>query len=238
MADRKWKYVAGGASEGAVDCSGAFTYWYKKAGSFMYHGSNTMWREYTVAKGKIGEMELIPGMAVFKHRDWTDAQNTNKWYKTEPGDVYHVGLYIGNGKVVEAKGTKYGVVYSSIDEWKLCARLKNTEFDIGNEDSISYPAMGIVATKSGVLNVRREPNTKATILTTLPKGSAVTVTGSNDGWYQVSVGEKTGYVSADYVEIRESISVHILRATISGNDTLSEVKKYLDEKMIPYTVEG
>ena len=98
--------------------------------------------------------------------------------------------------------------------------------------------MGIVATKSGVLNVRREPNTKATILTTLPKGSAVTVTGSNDGWYQVSVGEKTGYVSADYVEIRESISVHVLRATISGDASLSDVKKYLDEKMIPYTVEG
>lgn len=44
---KEWKYVAGGASEGAVDCSGAFSYWYKQAGSFMYHGSNTMWRKYT-----------------------------------------------------------------------------------------------------------------------------------------------------------------------------------------------
>lgn len=47
MADQKWRYVAGGASEGEVDCSGAFTYWYKKAGSTMAHGSNTMWREYS-----------------------------------------------------------------------------------------------------------------------------------------------------------------------------------------------
>lgn len=65
---KPWKYVAGGASAGAVDCSGAFTYWYNKAGSFMYHGSNTMWRKYTTLKGKIGSIDLVPGMAVFKMR--------------------------------------------------------------------------------------------------------------------------------------------------------------------------
>ena len=64
------------------------------------------------------------------------------------------------------------------------------------------------------------------------------MTGSNDGWYQVNVGEVTGYVSGDYVEIRKNISVHVLRVTISGDNVLSDVKKFLDEKMIPYTVEG
>lgn len=42
-----WKYIDGYATKGIVDCSGAFTYWYKQAGSSMYHGSNTMWRKYT-----------------------------------------------------------------------------------------------------------------------------------------------------------------------------------------------
>lgn len=57
MLDHKWKYVAGGAKEGAVDCSGAFTYWYAQAGSYMYHGSNTMWRKYSVQKGAIGTLD-------------------------------------------------------------------------------------------------------------------------------------------------------------------------------------
>ena len=112
MADNKWKYVAGGAKAGEVDCSGAFTYWYKQADSYMYHGSNTMWRKYSTAVGKIGEIELVPGMAVYKIRKWDSSQSDNTWYQTEPGDVYHVGLYIGDGMVVEAKGTRYGVVYS------------------------------------------------------------------------------------------------------------------------------
>lgn len=112
MADKKWKYVAGGAKAGEVDCSGAFTYWYKQDGSYMYHGSNTMWRNYTTQTGKIGEIDLVPGMAVFKVRDWKSTESGNNWYETDPGDVYHVGLYIGGNQVVEAKGTRYGVVYS------------------------------------------------------------------------------------------------------------------------------
>lgn len=112
MADNKWKYVAGGAKAGEVDCSGAFTYWYKQAGSYMYHGSNSMWRKYSTEVGKIGEIDLVPGMAVYKIRDWKSDQSENPWYQTEPGDVYHVGLYIGGDQVVEAKGTRYGVVYS------------------------------------------------------------------------------------------------------------------------------
>lgn len=112
MADKKWKYVAKSARAGEVDCSGAFTYWYKEAGSYMYHGSNSMWRKYSTEVGKIGEIELVPGMAVYKIREWKSDQYANPWYQTEPGDVYHVGLYIGGDQVVEAKGTRYGVVYS------------------------------------------------------------------------------------------------------------------------------
>lgn len=41
-----WAYVWGSAKAGAVDCSGAFVYAMKKYGLSIFHGSNTIWRNY------------------------------------------------------------------------------------------------------------------------------------------------------------------------------------------------
>jgi len=35
-----------------------------------------------------------------------------------PNSIGHVGIYIGTGKIVEAKGKDYGVVLSTVDEWE------------------------------------------------------------------------------------------------------------------------
>lgn len=46
-------------------------------------------------KGKIATMPDTPGLAVWK--------------------AGHIGVYIGNGEVVEAMGTKYGVVKTQLE---------------------------------------------------------------------------------------------------------------------------
>lgn len=48
------------------------------------------------------------------------------------------------------------------------------------------------------LNVRAQPNTKATVLGTLKKGTEVQTTALKDGWYTISFAGKTGYISASY----------------------------------------
>lgn len=61
---------------------------------------------YTMAtaKGPIITMPDIPGILVFKG---TDRQKN------------HIGVYIGNGRVIEAKGHRYGVVESALTSgWK------------------------------------------------------------------------------------------------------------------------
>lgn len=193
MADEKWKYVANSASKGAVDCSGAFSYWYQKAGSYMYHGSNTMWRKYTTQKGQIGSIELVPGMAVFKKRSWTTADYNNKWYLDGDANYYHVGLYIGNGMVVEAKSKEYGVVYSDISTWGYAARLKNTEYDL--QDTAQETVHGIVTLTSGKLNVRSGPTITAPIVGRLENGATVDILETKNGWHRIS----KGWISAQYV---------------------------------------
>ena len=59
-----WRYEWGAAKQGCVDCSGAFVYALKKYGLSIYHGSNTIWREYLTSKGKIGELEVVPGISM------------------------------------------------------------------------------------------------------------------------------------------------------------------------------
>ena len=113
---QKWvgRYVA--------DCSGLFTWAFKQLGGYMYHGSNTMFKKYCVATGELkngmrtdGE-KLKPGTAVFTGTK---------------GDHGHVGIYIGGGWVIEAKGTQYGVVRSSIAEkkWTWWGLGKGLTFD-------------------------------------------------------------------------------------------------------------
>lgn len=57
-----------------------------------------------------------------------------------------------------------------------------------------------VVTAEPYLNVRLNPNTSATILTTINKGEKVNIQDSANGWYKVTVNGVTGWVSADYVK--------------------------------------
>lgn len=92
-----------------ADCSGLFVWAFKQYGQSIYHGSNTMYLSYTTDRGELKNgqrtdgAELIPGTAVFT---WKPADQK----------YGHVGLYIGNGEVIEAYGTAKGVIKSKVND--------------------------------------------------------------------------------------------------------------------------
>ena len=108
-----------------ADCSGLFTWAFKQLGGYMYHGSNTMYKSYCTAKGKLtggkrsDGQTLKAGSAVF-----TGTEN----------DHGHVGLYIGNGTVIEAKGTQAGVIKSNVADkkWTYWGELKGVDYGDGS----------------------------------------------------------------------------------------------------------
>lgn len=69
--------------------------------------------------------------------------------------------------------------------------------------SISQAKTGIVNTNSGSLTVRSGPGTSYAALTSLPKGSAVTILSEENGWYKVNYGSGEGYVLGTYIKIQE-----------------------------------
>lgn len=64
----------------------------------------------------------------------------------------------------------------------------------------SQQAVAVGATTGSSLRLREEPNTSASIVTTLNKGVAVAILADEaDGWYKISYNGKSGFVSADYL---------------------------------------
>ena len=105
-----------------IDCSGVWWLAMKELGSYMYHGSNTMWNKYTVSRGALkggkrtDGQELRIGTAIYTGND-ADGRN-------------HVGIYIGGDKVLEAGGTQKGVILTAItaSKWTWWAEMKYVNY--------------------------------------------------------------------------------------------------------------
>lgn len=98
----------------------------------MYHGSDTMYRKWCAYKGELKNGKrtdgatLKPGTAVFC------------WNGTK---YSHVGLYIGNGYVIEAASTVQGVIKTKVtaSKWKYWGELKGVDYEKASDQGGQPP---------------------------------------------------------------------------------------------------
>lgn len=210
MRDEHWDYCLNSAREGCVDCSGAFVWAYKQFNKTILHGSNS------IARLSVGDLLPIsdarPGMAVVKVKDWTDDDDTNRWYDSEPGNVYHIGLVIQNGSemnVIEAKGAKWGVVQTKLDnKWKFVAYLDDVDYTQKMEETImEYKYTGSIRLTSGYVHLRSQPNITSKSIAKLYHGEPVEIGDSSQpNWYAIKdEAGNEGYVYSKYVVIENEI---------------------------------
>lgn len=69
-----------------------------------------------------------------------------------------------------------------------------------NSSASDETEQGVVV-ETQTLNVRSGPSTTYNILGTLNGGSYVTITSTDDGWYQIQYNNQTAYVSANYIQV-------------------------------------
>ena len=184
-----------------TDCSGLFYWAFKELGGYMYHGSNTMWDKYCTAQGKLSAgkrtdgKELKPGTAVFTLKNGSDRS--------------HVGLYIGNDKVIEASGTQAGVVMTEVSnkKWNEWGELTGVIYSDGNSTPTPTPAkkeetsnekvIGSALVNDTKVALREYPSTKAAVLTRVDKGERVQTLETE--WVRVSYMGKTGWMMKKFL---------------------------------------
>ena len=173
-----------------ADCSGLFTWAFKELGGYMYHGSDTMFRKYTTSSGALKNgkrtdgQELKPGTAVFV-------------WKEEDQKYGHVGLYIGNGNVIEAASTQSGVIKSKVSaaKWEYWGELKGMSFT-------SEPVPKGYAEVTGTrVALRKAPSTSAGIITRINTGQRVKIEQPPPSeWDYVSYDGKKGYMMKEFLK--------------------------------------
>lgn len=88
--------------------------------------------------------------------------------------------------------------------------------------------------------MREKPNTSCKVITTLAKGSSVTITGKTGTWYAVTVDGKDGYVSSSYVYIAPDApdTERVVTFTVSNDALLEELIDVLKDMGITPSVSG
>ena len=165
-----------------ADCSGLIVWIYNQFGLRIAHGSNSIWSGYLTEKCTISG-EIPVGALVFKVRNKTD--------------YYHVGVYVGNGKVIESRGAQSGVVESSLSAWSHYGLTKGVEYTDKKEESPMEKGTAVVdVPNDGTLWVRTRPSGDKK--DTIREGDEVTVLEVDGDWAKVRY-ETEGWVMKKFL---------------------------------------
>lgn len=156
----------------------------------------TAFYQHCNKKGTIDTFDHVPGRLVFKGK---------------PSKMSHVGVYVGDGKIIEAKGHKYGVVESKLDStwdyWGQCQLISEDAAPDPTPAPTPAPAPEPASTKykvktnTGVpLRLRSAPNTKSTVLALIPNGTVINVTKTQNGWAYTCYNGYNGWCSMTYLK--------------------------------------
>lgn len=120
----------------------------------------------------------------------------------------HVGFYIGDGYVIEARGFNYGIVKTKLagrkwDYWYEFPGINYVSGDYTTEtpeqETLEPIATAVVTTVSGRLNLRAGKSTSSSILARIPKGQKVNIYERDETWSKTYFDDKYGYVMNSFL---------------------------------------
>lgn len=94
---------------------------------------------------------------------------------------------------------QYTVVYQS-----QTGDVSSADISYDQDSTGSYAC---VNTGGSTLRIRSGPGTTYTILGSVANGTTLPLTGTTDGWYQVSYNGRTGYISLDFAQVKTADQV-------------------------------
>lgn len=195
------------------DCSGLFRGAWRTLLKYRSGGATGIYNKWCFMTGTINTLPDEPGIAVFRGT---------------PNNMEHVGLYIGGGEVIDARGSAKGVVRGTLESygrWTHWGRLEDVDY---SESEAESPATNkvkwsaTVRTKTGNGISLWDTPLKSASVQRVPEGAAVDVLyEAGNGFVLASYDGVLGYADAGYL-VRESGSAGDSDANTDRLEALEE----------------
>lgn len=130
-------------------------------------------------------------------------------YRESPSanPMQHTGIYLGDGYVMDARGSSSGVVYSKLSSysWTHWGIPKGLYDGVEIEDKpeevlpVLYQAK-VVAESGNTVRMRERASSSADVLKSIRLGEVVDVVEELDGWHKIVYNGQTGYMMNKFLE--------------------------------------
>ena len=195
--DRQASCIYGGRWAGRMvtDCARLFSWAFTQLGGSIARGSNSIWDRYLPSRGtlKAGARTdgkpLLPGTAVFT---------------ASGGRHNHIGLYVGDRRVIEARGAEYGVVAGKITDskWTAWGELRGVDYQNSERKGVNHMAKVVLpeGASGATVNMRDEDSRHSALVARVPVGSEVEIKEDCEDWCLIRYDGRIGWMMSDYLE--------------------------------------
>lgn len=183
------------------DCAQLVRLAMKKAGINMVSGASSQWKKTDwEAKGTIDTIPKDKMCCLYR-----EAPTANP--------MQHTGIYLGNGYVVDARGSYDGVLHTALSKykwthWGIPKGLYSGEIIVPEQEvyEVLFQAT-VIATSGKTVRMRAAASTAATVLKSIKLGQIVDVIGESGDWYKIVYNGQTGYMQKKFLKRLDTVSV-------------------------------
>ncbi len=177
------------------DCSGLLRGAWRSLDKYKSGGATTIYKTWCAETGGMHAMPDVAGLAVFR---------------AGAGGMAHIGLYVGGGMVVDARGSSKGVLLGRAGgyPWTHWGRLAGVAYGAANKTEESGAGVmreaiwtASVATQTGGgINLWEDPM-KTRAMARVPEGARVEVLREpiSTGFVEARYGETEGWLDGRYL---------------------------------------
>ena len=175
------------------DCASLVRYAMKQVGISMVSGATSQWKKTKWARK--GTIDQLPKDQVACLYRWTGSV------------MQHTGIYLGDGYVIDARGSGAGVIKSKLSSYPW-THFGQPQGLIKKEQtneviSVSYQAK-VVADSGSTVRMRSAPSKEASVSATIALGTIVDVVEEAEGWCGIIYNGQKVYMMSQFLEKTKS----------------------------------